>query len=97
MSIHPADLPLSLSLTCTPNFFAAALIFGMALAPNGDCGARARAFRTCAASWIGKCRSDRGVVRPLESLLPPLSMYAKAESGRLLMLADVSCAISAVP
>jgi hypothetical protein len=82
--------PLSLSLlTSTPSLFAAALIFGMALSPNGDCGARARALRTCAASWTGKCRSERGTVLPDPSLLPPPSMYAKSESGRSLMLPEV--------
>ena len=38
------------SLTSTPNFLAAALIFGIALSPNGDCGARDSASRTWSAS-----------------------------------------------
>ena len=85
-----------------PNFFAAARIFGIARSPNGDCGARDRASLVCAASWTGKCRSDRGTVRPEESFLPPGSMYANASSGRSLMLcvlisARVTPAMSALP
>src|SRR5215468_2249898 len=82
------------SATSTPNFFAAARILGMAFSPNGDCGALASALRTWAASWTGKCRNDRGTVFPDESFEPPGSMYAKSESGRSLMLADVISARS---
>jgi hypothetical protein len=73
-SARDALLLLLSSLTSTPNFFALALIFGMALSPNGDCGALDRALRTCAASWTGKCRLDRGTVFPDASLVPPGSM-----------------------
>src|SRR5258706_5218275 len=77
-------LPLS-SATSMPNFLAALRIAGMALSPNGDCGARESALRAWSASWTGKCRSDRGSVRPDASFLPPGSMYANALSGRSLM------------
>src|SRR6516164_9689661 len=85
-----------------PNFFAAALIFGIALSPNGDCGARDRAFLVWAASWTGKWRSSRGTVRPEASFEPPLSMYAKSLSGRSLIDCVVIAArdapdISALP
>ena len=81
MARDALPLPLS-SATWTPAFFAAALIAGIALSPNGDWGARASAFRIWSASGSGKCRSDRGTVRPLLSFDPPGSMYANTLSGR---------------
>src|SRR6185295_16580856 len=62
------------SATRMPRRRAAARIFGIALSPNGDCGARASALRTWGSSWIGKCRSDRGTVLPCSSFVPPGSM-----------------------
>jgi len=98
----PSVRLLSLSPESMPNFFAAALIFGMALSPNGDWGALDKASLVWAASWTGKWRSSRGTVRPEASFEPPLSMYAKSESGRSLMLwvvitARVTPDISALP
>src|SRR5215469_12516757 len=46
--------PSDSSPTSTPRRCAAARIFGIAFAPNGDDDALARALRTWAASWIGK-------------------------------------------
>src|SRR5487761_2015632 len=82
---RPADF---FSATSMPSFLAAATIFGMALSPNGDCEARAKALRTWFASSFpgstssGKWRLDRGVVLFSLSSSPPGSIYAKELSGR---------------
>src|SRR5262249_14972266 len=73
------------SPTWTPNRLAAARILPIAFSPNGDWVASASALRTWAASCTGKCLRLRGVVFPSESFVPPLSMYAKALSGRSLI------------